>query len=185
MRPGTDWVVDKVADMLAHHEVLAVGARSAGPVASLLPELRGDCDDTGVDFVKVGSTDFGGQCGSFYDAAMSGGVRHLSDPRIDGALAAARRHQVLDAWTWEGPASTPMRRRWWPRLAPTRCSRSDATPTTTFCRPFTDFGALMLTTVLDALGAALIVAGVALVFWPAALVVAGAALIAASWRLER
>jgi len=32
---------------------------------------------------------------------MSGGVRHLSDPRIDGALAAARRHQVLDAWTWE------------------------------------------------------------------------------------
>ena len=101
MRPGTDWVVDKVADMLAHHEVLAVGARSAGPVASLLPELRGACDDAGVDFVKVGSTDFGGQCGSFYDAAMSGGVRHLSDPRIDGALAAARKHQVLDAWTWE------------------------------------------------------------------------------------
>lgn len=43
----------------------------------------------------------------------------------------------------------------------------------------------MLTTVLDALGAVLIVAGVAFVFWPAALVVAGAALIAASWRLER
>ncbi len=43
----------------------------------------------------------------------------------------------------------------------------------------------MLTTVLDALGAALIVAGIALVFVPAALIVAGVMLIAASWRLER
>ena len=43
----------------------------------------------------------------------------------------------------------------------------------------------MLTTMLDALGAALIVAGIALVFVPAALIVAGVMLIAASWRLER
>lgn len=43
----------------------------------------------------------------------------------------------------------------------------------------------MFTTVLEVLGALLIVAGTAFVFWPAALVVAGAALIAASWRLER
>ncbi len=43
----------------------------------------------------------------------------------------------------------------------------------------------MLTTVLDALGAVLIVAGVAFVFWPAALTVAGVMLLAASWRLER
>lgn len=40
----------------------------------------------------------------------------------------------------------------------------------------------MLTTVLDVLGAALIVAGVAFVFWPAALIVAGIALLAVSWR---
>lgn len=42
----------------------------------------------------------------------------------------------------------------------------------------------MLTTMLDALGAALIVAGVAFVFWPAALIVAGAFLLLASWRFE-
>lgn len=101
MGEGTDWVVEKVDRMLADHEVLAVGARSAGPVASLLPDLRGVCKDAGVDFVKVGSTDFGGQCGAFYDAVMSGSLRHMADPRIDGPLAAARKHQVLDAWTWE------------------------------------------------------------------------------------
>ncbi len=42
----------------------------------------------------------------------------------------------------------------------------------------------MLTTVLDALGAVLIVAGVAFVFVPAALIVAGLLLLLASWQIE-
>lgn len=42
----------------------------------------------------------------------------------------------------------------------------------------------MLTTVLDVLGVALVVAGVALFSVPAALVVAGAALLAVSWRMS-
>lgn len=42
----------------------------------------------------------------------------------------------------------------------------------------------MLTTLLEVAGAALIVAGVAFVFWPAALIVAGAGLLAVSWRIE-
>lgn len=43
----------------------------------------------------------------------------------------------------------------------------------------------MLTTVLELLGAALVVAGVAMVFVPAALVVAGVALIGVSYNLTR
>ncbi|WP_202129076.1 hypothetical protein [Pseudarthrobacter sp. ATCC 49987] len=42
-----------------------------------------------------------------------------------------------------------------------------------------------LTTVLDLLGAALIVAGIAMVFVPAAFAVAGAACLAISWRASR
>lgn len=42
----------------------------------------------------------------------------------------------------------------------------------------------MLTTILEVLGALLIVAGTAFVFWPAALVVAGAFFLLASWRIE-
>lgn len=101
MSPGTDWVTDRVSQMLGRHEVLAVGARSAGPVASLLPELKGVCAEADVDFVKVGSSDFAGMCGAFFDAVYASGLRHRSDPRVDAALTAARRHQVLDAWTWE------------------------------------------------------------------------------------
>ncbi len=43
----------------------------------------------------------------------------------------------------------------------------------------------MLTTVLDLLGVALLVAFAALLWWPAALAVAGVACLAASWRLTQ
>ncbi len=43
----------------------------------------------------------------------------------------------------------------------------------------------MLTTILDLLGVALLVAFAALLWWPAAFAVAGCACLAASWRLTR
>jgi len=101
MQPGTDWVVGKVEQMLANHDVLAVGARSAGPVASLLADLADSCEHASVPFHKVGSSEFAGQCGAFFDAVSVGALAHMADPRIDGPLASARKHQVLDAWTWE------------------------------------------------------------------------------------
>ena len=99
MQQGTDWVVGKVEQMLADHDVLAVGARSAGPVASLLADLAESCGD--VPFHKVGTSEFAGMCGAFFDAVSVGSLAHLADPRLDVPLASARKHQVLDAWTWE------------------------------------------------------------------------------------
>lgn len=43
----------------------------------------------------------------------------------------------------------------------------------------------MVSTVLDLLGAALLVAGICFIFWPAALVVAGALILTASWKANR
>lgn len=101
VKSGTDWVTAKITDMIATHDVTAVGARSGGPVASLLPDLRSVCDETQTEFVKVGSGEFSGQCGAFYDAVMDDRLRHRGDTRLGDALAAARKHQVLDAWQWE------------------------------------------------------------------------------------
>ena len=100
VRPGTDWVVDRVAEIIGRNDVVAVGARSAGPVASLLPELRGVVEDAEVPFVKVGSSDFSGQCGWLFDQVMTGSLRHRDDQRLNQALAGARKQQTLDAWQW-------------------------------------------------------------------------------------
>ncbi len=101
MDAGTDWVAEKVAAMIADHGVLAVGARSAGPVASLLAELMSISDEAQVPFHKVGSGEFSGHCGGFFDAAMTGTIRHRDDARVNDALAAAKRHRVVDGWSWE------------------------------------------------------------------------------------
>ncbi len=101
MDAGTDWVAEKVAAMIADHGVLAVGARSAGPVASLLAELASISDEADVPFHKVGSGEFSGMCGAMFDAAMTGTIRHRDDARINDALAAAKRHRVVDGWSWE------------------------------------------------------------------------------------
>jgi hypothetical protein len=100
-RRGTDWTSERVAELIERHEVVAVGARSAGPVASMLPDLRGVCDDAQVDFVKVGSGEFAGMCGAFYDAVMTGTLRHRNDSRLNRAVSAAKRHRQVDTWTWE------------------------------------------------------------------------------------
>jgi len=100
VRPGTDWVVERVAQIIERNPVVAVGARSAGPVASLLPELRGIAEDAQVTFSKVGTGEFSGQCGWLHDQVMAATLRHRSDARLAVALAAARKHQVVDAWQW-------------------------------------------------------------------------------------
>ncbi len=98
---GTDWVLPKVSAMLSEHRVLALGARSAGPVASLLAELKSTADDASVPFHKVGSGEFSGMCGGFWDAVMTGQLRHRDDARLNAALAAAKKHRVVDGWSWE------------------------------------------------------------------------------------
>lgn len=99
--PGTNWVAEAVDRMLSEHRVLALGVRGAGPVLSLLPELKAIAEDRGVEFLKASSGDFAGMCGGFFDAVQVGQLRHFGDPRTDSALAAAKRHKVVDAWAWE------------------------------------------------------------------------------------
>ena len=53
-----------------------------------------------MHFEKVGSGDFSGHCGWLYDQVMVGALRHRNDPRLNVALAGARKHRVLDAWQW-------------------------------------------------------------------------------------
>ena len=99
-RAGTDWVSERVGELIERHEVLAVGCRSGGPVASLLPELRGVCEDSQTEFVAVNSAQFAGMCGGFFDAVIGGSLAHRADPRLNASVSAAKRHQQVDAWTW-------------------------------------------------------------------------------------
>ena len=104
-------VADRVADLIETHDVLAVGAHSAGPMSRRCCRTWPAFCETPTPFVgRVGSPP---ACAGCSDAAMSspagssGLIRRLTD-----ALKAAKKHKVVDAWCGGGWGSTPMRRRW-------------------------------------------------------------------------
>lgn len=63
--------------------------------------MKSTADDASVPFHKVGSGEFSGMCGGFWDAVMTGQLRHRDDARLNAALVAAKRHRVVDGWSWE------------------------------------------------------------------------------------
>lgn len=100
-RPGTEWVADRVRDILARHEVVLLGARNRGAVSSLIPDLRGIAKDTETEFRRINTGDFTGMCGLIYDAVYTGQIKHRDHGPVTAALKDARRHKVVDAWEWE------------------------------------------------------------------------------------
>ena len=100
---GTEWVADRVAEILGRNEVLAVGVRSGGPAASLIGDVERVCAERGVEFVKVHSGPMAGFCGQFFDAVMGDvpGLHHRGDAGLFDQVKAAKRKRSVDAWSWE------------------------------------------------------------------------------------
>lgn len=101
-RNGVGWVVDYVVGVTERQNVRAVVIDVAGPAASLIEPLRA----RGVLVTTTGVQDMKAACGAFYTAAMEDGLRHIDQPQLNVALAAARKRTLQDAWAWHRKDST-------------------------------------------------------------------------------
>ena len=95
-RPGTAWVVARVQELVAEHDPVAVVIDPGGPAAPLIDDLRA----VGVDVSEVTGRTLTQACGALLEDIAEGRFRHLGQAQLDGAVAAAKRRQVGDAWTW-------------------------------------------------------------------------------------
>lgn len=101
-RPGTMWVVPYLKERAAKWRPCAVLIDGNGPVASLVADLEPVLAEAGVKLVTVGGPEMAQACGSFYNAAvMDDDVRHLNDPRLNEALAGAKKSDRGDVWRWD------------------------------------------------------------------------------------
>lgn len=99
---GTSWVADEVARLKDELGAVAVVLDAAGPAASLLPELA----EYKIEPVVTGAAQMAQACGAFYDAVVDDvSVRHIGQPPLDAALAAARKRELMDTWAWGRKAS--------------------------------------------------------------------------------
>lgn len=101
-RNGVGWVVDYVSRVVALQNVRAVIIDSVGPAASLIEPLRAK----GVLVTTTSASNMAQACGGFYDAAMEDRLRHIDQPQLNTALAAARKRTLGDSWAWHRKDST-------------------------------------------------------------------------------
>ena len=98
-RPGTEWVVDWIAERVEQYEPIAVAFQASGaPVSSLLEDFRAAIGDLAL---PIAGPDLGRSCGAFFDAATSGPLIHMGQQPLDDAVALAVVRPLGDAWAWD------------------------------------------------------------------------------------
>lgn len=107
-RPGTDWVVDRLAQLAERWDPVAIALDVKGPVGSLLVDLekagltrpedpdkpqRGELAIPTAQEVAAG-------CGQLADAVRQGTLRHIGQEQLTAAIRGAKTRPLGDAWAW-------------------------------------------------------------------------------------
>jgi phage terminase large subunit-like protein len=93
---GTDWVADKVAQLVAGRDIAEVSL-TPGAARGLEPDLT----RVGVAFKKLNGTDIAASCAAFQEAVKGGSIIHVGQPALDMAVSSARTRRVGDSETWD------------------------------------------------------------------------------------
>jgi phage terminase large subunit-like protein len=102
-KAGTSWVVPRLLELNAKHRPVAWVLDPASAAGAWLPALQG----AGIEPLLVSGRELAQACGAFYeDAVENRSFRHRDDPRLNDALAGARRRRLGDAWAWDRRDST-------------------------------------------------------------------------------
>jgi hypothetical protein len=95
-RPGTDWIVSRIAELDAKWSPVGVAVDEGGPAGSLI----GDIERAGVEVTRLTMRQVGQAAAQYYDAIVQGRLRHRSQPLMDAAVLGATKRPLGDAWAW-------------------------------------------------------------------------------------
>jgi hypothetical protein len=97
-RPGTDWVVPRLASMAQRNPGMKVTIAAGSAAESLVPALTA----AGVEVETVKGIEIAAACGLFYDLATTRGLRQIGQLELTTSLATARKNvdEGEQAWRW-------------------------------------------------------------------------------------
>lgn len=102
-KPGTKWIIERLAELLKRWGRTSVLCDAAGPAGSLLAAAEA----AGIGVVTVTAKEHAQACGLFHDAIVdSGTLRHLDDPVLTEAVLGASIRPLGDAWAWSRKSSS-------------------------------------------------------------------------------
>lgn len=113
-RPGTDWVVERLVELKAKYDPVAIGIDGRGPASSLLLDLKAKDiappekadEPRRGDLAVTSAQDMAGACGQLVDAIRDGRVSHQGQPVLNLAVAGVRTRPLGDAWAWARRTAT-------------------------------------------------------------------------------
>lgn len=95
-RPGTQWLPGRLHELFRRWNPSAIVLDAGGPAGSLLPEF----DRLGLVITKVAGREVGQASVGFAQLVNEAGLRHLDQPSLNAAVAAAKRRNVGDLWAF-------------------------------------------------------------------------------------
>lgn len=101
-RAGTAWLVPWVASKCERNTIRAVVIDAKSAAASLVEEF----ERAKVKITLTGAAEMAAACGQFFDAAISGAMRHTDQPQVNVSLSVARKRPLGDAWAWNRKSAT-------------------------------------------------------------------------------
>lgn len=99
-RRGTDWVADRVVELVAGVGVPVVVDKT-GPASVVISDI----ERLGVAVSSPKGTELSASCAAFVDGLMRGSVTHVGQPDLDAAVRGAVRAPSGDAWKWSRKSS--------------------------------------------------------------------------------
>ncbi|MFE0699128.1 terminase [Streptomyces sp. NPDC058872] len=96
-RPGTQWVVDRAAELHAKWSPRCWVIDPSSPAGSFIKELE---ERLGIEVVTPRARDVAQATGQFYDAVVSQQLVHIGQAPLSVALAGARKRDLGEAWAW-------------------------------------------------------------------------------------
>ena len=113
-RPGTDWLVERLAQLKAKWDPVAIGLDVKGPAGSLLVDLEkaGIVKPEDPEHPRKGelaiptAQEVAAGCGQLADAVAQGTVRHIGQDELETAISGAKTRPLGDAWGWGRRVST-------------------------------------------------------------------------------
>ena len=95
-RPGSGWLPQRLHDLYRRWNPSAIVLDAGSPAGSLLPEL----DRVGLSITKVAGRETAQAAVAFASLVNEGRLRHVDQPNLTAAVAAAKRRLVGDMWAF-------------------------------------------------------------------------------------
>ena len=98
-RNGTDWVVERVSDLVGRYDVTAISMDTAGQSPAVV--LARPFSHAGIGYDAATLPDVTASAAGFVDAVRNGRIRHVRNPALDIAAGAVRRRSIGDgSWAF-------------------------------------------------------------------------------------